>query len=100
MQAGAQQWDGGGVDGGAQQWDAGGVGGGAQQWNRDGVGGSEPLWGGGGMGSGVQEGGVPGLPDPEGGGAHLGRPLCSTIDSQAPASREQQFEWPTFFVTH
>ena len=63
----------------------GGVGGGAQQWDG---------------GGGVQEGEVLGRPDPDIGGAYHGGPLSSTIDSQAPASSEQQVERPTLFVAH
>ena len=51
-------------------------------------------------GSGMQEGGVQGLPEPGGGGVYEGGPLSSTIDNQAPASSEQQVEWPTLFVAH
>ena len=105
MQGGAHRWDGGGVGTGPQQWAGGGVGVDEPLWGRGGMGGGEPLWGGGGMGGGkpyldggdgVQEGGVPGRPEPEGGGAYQGRQLSSTIDSQAPASSEQQVEWPPF----
>ena len=93
----AQQWDGGGVRGGAQQWDGGGVRGGVQQWDGGGVGGGAQQWDGGG---GLQEGGVPGQPEPEDGGAYQRGPLSSTIDCQALASSEQQVEWPTLFAAH
>ena len=97
MQGETQQWDGGGVGGGAQHWNGGGVGGGAQQWDGGGVGGGAQQWN---RGGGVQEGGVPRRPEPEGGGAYQDGPLFSNIDSQAPASSEQQVEWPTLFVAH
>ena len=45
-----------------------------------------------GRGGGVQEGGVPGRSEPEGGRAYQGGPLSSTIYSQAPASSEQQVD--------
>ena len=50
--------------------------------------------------TGAQEGGVPGLPEPGGGGAYLGGPISLTIDSQPRASREQQVEWSTLLVAH
>ena len=84
------------MQGGTQQWNGGGVGGGAQQWDGGGAGGGEPHWDGGGVGD-------DGQPKPRSGGAggaYEGGPLSSTIDSQAPASSEQQVEWPTLFVAH
>ena len=62
--------------------------------------GGEPLWGWGGAGGGGQESGVPGWPEPKGGGAYQSGPLSSIIDSQAPASIEQLVEWPILFVAH
>ena len=60
----------------------------------------EPLWGGGGTDGGVQEGGVPGRPEPNGAGASQGVPLSSINDRQLPASSEQQVEWRTLFVAY
>ena len=50
------------------------------------------------MGGGVQEGEVTVRPEPGSGGAYQGGPLSTTIDSQAPASGEQQVEWLTLFA--
>ena len=53
------------------------------------------------MGGGVQAGGVPGWPERAGGGSHQqGGLLSSKIDSQAPASSEQQVVWPNLSVAH
>ena len=41
---------------------------------------------------------MPGRPEPERGGSYQGRPLSSTIDSQAPASSELQVECSTLFA--
>lgn len=69
------------------------------------MGGGEPQWDGGGVGGrvqggGVQGGGVQGRREPRGGGTYEGRPLSSTIHSQAPASSDQQVKWTTLFVAH